>query len=147
MTRFLRWLLRLLYGFRAYNEAALNAPGPVLLLLNHVSWWDWLLVGVCLEKDWRFVTSSTSAETSWFHKRVMVNRRTFPVDINSPFAVKRMAESLQQGGRLVLFPEGRLSHTGSLVNLFDGPVFLIFKSNEKVITPFIMSPHRYHSPC
>src|SRR5258706_2561688 len=142
MTRFLRWLLRLLYGFRAYNEAALNAPGPVLLLPNHVSWWDWLLIGVCLEKDWRFVTSSTSAETSWFHKRVMINRRTFPVDINSPFAVKRMAEYLQKGGRLVLFPEGRLSHTGSLMKLFDGTGFLIFKTRAKVITAFIRGAHR-----
>ena len=142
MRTFLRWLLRLLYGFRAYNEAALNAPGPVLLLPNHVSWWDWLLIGVCLEKDWRFVTSSTSAETSWFHKRVMINRRTFPVDINSPFAVKRMAEYLQKGGRLVLFPEGRLSHTGSLMKLFDGTGFLIFKTRAKVITALIRGAHR-----
>ncbi|MEY2428881.1 MAG: acyl-[acyl-carrier-protein]-phospholipid O-acyltransferase, partial [Verrucomicrobiota bacterium] len=142
MTRFLRWLLRLLYGFRAYNEAALNTPGPVLLLPNHVSWWDWLLIGVCLEKDWRFVTSSTSAQTSWFHKRIMVNRRTFPVDINSPFAVKRMAEYLQKGGRLVLFPEGRLSHTGSLMKLFDGTGFLIFKTKAKVITAYLRGAQR-----
>src|SRR5439155_18679824 len=114
MKRFLRWLLRLLYGFRAYNEAVVATPGPVLLLPTHVSWWDWLLIGVCLEEDWRFVTSSTAAEVSWFHKKVMINGRTFPVDINSPYAIKHMAEYLQKGGRLVLFPEGRLTCTGSL---------------------------------
>jgi len=103
MKRFVRLLLRLLYRFHAYNEAALATPGPVLLLPNHVSWWDWLLIGICLDDDWRFVTSSVAAEVSWFHKRIMVNRRTFPVDIHSPFAVKRMAEYLQKGGRLVLF--------------------------------------------
>src|SRR6266478_794501 len=92
MNAFLRWLLRLLYGFRAYNLSALKTPGPVLLLPNHVSWWDWLLIGACLESDWRFVTSIESSEVSWFHKKVMVNGRTFPVDINSPYAVKRMAE-------------------------------------------------------
>ena len=137
LEHFLRWLIRLLYGFRACNEAALNTPGPVLLLPNHVSWWDWLLIGVCLERDWRFVTSSTTAETSWLHKRMMVNRRTFPVDMNSPYAVKHMAEYLQKGGRLVLFPEGRLSHTGSLMKLFDGTGFLIFKTRAKVITAYI----------
>src|SRR5258706_11054671 len=142
MTRFLRWLLRLLYGFRAYNEAALNAPGPVLLLLNHVSWWDWLLVGVCLEKDWRFVTSIACAEISWVHRRIMINRWTFPVDVNSPFSVKHMAEYLQRGGRLVLFPEGRLSRTGSLMKLFDGTGFLIFKTRAKVITAYIRGAHR-----
>jgi acyl-[acyl-carrier-protein]-phospholipid O-acyltransferase/long-chain-fatty-acid--[acyl-carrier-protein] ligase len=142
MTALLRWLLRLLYGFRAFNESALKTPGPVLLLPNHVSWWDWLLMGVCLEKDWRFVTSRTAAELSWFHKKVMVNRRTFPVDINSPYAVKHMAEYLQRGGRLVLFPEGRLSCTGSLMKLFDGTGFLIHRTHAKVITAYIRGAYR-----
>ncbi|HWI56738.1 MAG TPA: 1-acyl-sn-glycerol-3-phosphate acyltransferase, partial [Bacillota bacterium] len=142
MRFLLRWLVRWLYGFRAYNESVLKTPGPVLLLPNHVSWWDWLFIGVCLEEDWRFVTSSTTAELSWLHRRLMVNRRTFPVDMNSPYAVKHMAEYLQKGGRLVLFPEGRLSCTGSLMKLFDGTGFLIFKTHAKVITAFIRGAYR-----
>jgi len=142
MRRLLRWLLRWLYGFRAYHEAVLETAGPVLLLPNHVSWWDWLLIGVCLAEDWRFVTSSTAAEVSWFHQRLMVNRRTFPVDMNSPYAVKHIAEYLQGGGRLVLFPEGRLSCTGSLMKLFDGTGFLIFKTRAKVITAYIRGARR-----
>ena len=142
MKILLRWLLRLLYRFRSYNESALDTPGPVLLLPNHVSWWDWLLIGVCLEDDWRFVTSSTTAEMSWFHRRAMINRRTFPVDMTSPFAVKHMAEYLQKGGRLVLFPEGRLSCTGSLMKLFDGTGFLIFKTRAKVITAYLRGAER-----
>ncbi len=142
MTRILRWLMRLLYGFKAYNEKVLNTPGPVLLLPNHTSWWDWLMVGVCLEDDWRFVTSSTTAEFSWIHKKMMVNRRTFPVDINSPYAVKHMAEYLQGGGRLVLFPEGRISATGSLMKLFDGTGFLIHRTNARVITAYLRGAQR-----
>jgi acyl-[acyl-carrier-protein]-phospholipid O-acyltransferase / long-chain-fatty-acid--[acyl-carrier-protein] ligase len=142
MRILLCWLARLLCRFRAYNVPALATPGPVLLLPNHVSWWDWLLIGICLEDDWRFVTSSTTAELSWVHKRIMINRRTFPVDMNSPFAVKRMAEYLQKGGRLVLFPEGRLSCTGSLMKLFDGTGFLIFKTRAKVITACIRGAER-----
>ena len=142
MRHFLRWILRLLFGFRAYNEIVLNAPGPVLLLPNHVSWWDWVLIGVCLEEDWRFATSSATAELSWLHKRIMVNRRTFPVDMNSPYAVKHMAEYLQRGGRLVLFPEGRISCTGSLMKLFDGTGFLIFKTKPAVITAYIRGAER-----
>jgi acyl-[acyl-carrier-protein]-phospholipid O-acyltransferase / long-chain-fatty-acid--[acyl-carrier-protein] ligase len=137
LIRLLRSLLRLLYGFTSHNEAVTRTPGPVLLLPNHVSWWDWLLIGVCLEDDWRFVTSSVAAQTSWIHRRIMVNRRTFPVNVNSPYAVKRMAEFLQGGGRLVLFPEGRISSTGSLMKLFDGTGFLVFKTHAKVITAYI----------
>ncbi|HEU0010915.1 MAG TPA: lysophospholipid acyltransferase family protein, partial [Verrucomicrobiae bacterium] len=109
MRRILRWLIRLLWGYRAYNTDVLNTPGPVLLVPNHVSWLDWLFLFLCLDEDWKCVVSSTSAETSWVHRKIMINRRTFPIDTNSPYAVKRMAEFLAGNGRLVLFAEGRLS--------------------------------------
>jgi acyl-[acyl-carrier-protein]-phospholipid O-acyltransferase/long-chain-fatty-acid--[acyl-carrier-protein] ligase len=137
MKQILRWLLRLLYRFEAFNEETANAPGPVLLLPNHVSWWDWILIGVCLEDDWKFVTSSVVANSSWLHRKIMANRRTFPIDVNSAYAVKHMAEYLQAGGRLVLFPEGRISWTGSLMKLFDGTGFLIHRTRAKVITAHI----------
>jgi acyl-[acyl-carrier-protein]-phospholipid O-acyltransferase/long-chain-fatty-acid--[acyl-carrier-protein] ligase len=139
---FLSCLIRVLFRFRAYNVQALQVPGPVLLLPNHLSWWDWVLVGVCLDDDWRFVTSSTTARLSWVHRRIMVNRRTFPVDLNSPYAVKHIAEYLQKGGRLVLFPEGQLSRTGSLMKLFEGTGFLISKTHAKVITAYLRGAHR-----
>src|SRR4051795_7507226 len=93
-----RPLLRWFFKFRGYNEAVLTTPGPVLLIPNHVSWIDWLFLGVCLDDDWKFVVSSVSAQTSWLHRKIMLNRRTFPIDTTSPFGVKRMAEYLQGNG-------------------------------------------------
>ncbi|MDB6027055.1 MAG: AMP-dependent synthetase [Verrucomicrobiales bacterium] len=142
MKTFLRILVRLLFRFRAYNTSALTAPGPVLLLPNHASWFDWLFLAVCLDDDWKFVTSSTTAQTSWFHRKVMINSRTFPIETTSPYAVKRMAEYLQGGGRLVLFAEGRLSRTGSLMKLFDGTGFLLFKTHAKVVTCYLRGINR-----
>jgi acyl-[acyl-carrier-protein]-phospholipid O-acyltransferase/long-chain-fatty-acid--[acyl-carrier-protein] ligase len=142
MRRVLRFLLRWLFGFRAFNEAALSVPGPVLLVPNHVSWIDWLFVGVCLQGDWRFVVSSTTAEISWLHRVIMINRRTFPVDPASPYAVKRMAEHLAANGRLVLFAEGRISRTGSLMKLFDGTGFLLCRTRARVITCYLRGAQR-----
>jgi len=142
MLFLLRLLLRLCFRFRAYNVESLRTPGPVLLLANHSSWFDWLLLGVCLEPDWRFVTSSTTAQLTRFHRWIMVNRRTFPVDPLSPYAAKRMAEHLQRGGRLVLFPEGRISETGSLMKLFDGTGFLLHHTRAKVVTAHLRGAHR-----
>lgn len=142
MIALLRWLVRLLYRFRMHNTEVLKTPGPVLLIPNHVSWLDWLFVGLCLDEDWKFVVSSTSAETSWLHRKIMINRRTFPIDILSPYAVKHMAEFLQKNGRLVLFAEGRLSRTGTLMKLFDGTGFLLHKTNAKVITAYLRGAHR-----
>ena len=132
-----RFFLRILFRFRTYNLEALKTPGPVLLIPNHCSWIDWLFLWVCLDDDWKFVTSNLSAQTSWLHRKLMVNHNTLPIDPGSPYAVKRMSEFLQGGGRLVLFAEGRLSRTGKLMKLFDGTGFLIFKTKAKVITTYL----------
>ena len=142
MKIFLRFLLQVLFRYRAYDLDALNTAGPLLLIPNHCSWIDWLFLWVRLDDDWKFVTSSLSAQTSWLHRKIMVNRYSLPVDPGSPYAVKRMAEFLKGGGRLVLFAEGRLSRTGNLMKLFDGTGFLIFKTKAKVITVYLRGAGR-----
>jgi len=142
MKKIARFLLRLFFGFRAFNEEVLNTPGPILLIPNHVSWLDWLFVGVCLDDDWRFVTSSATAETSWLHRKIMVNRRTYPIDPLSPYAAKHMAEFLKKGGRLVLFAEGRISLTGALMKLFEGTGFLLHKTEARVIIAYLRGAKR-----
>ncbi len=142
MKSVLHFLLRVLFRFRAYDLDALKTPGPVLLIPDHLSWIDWLFLWVCLEDDWKFATSSVSAQTSWLHRKIMINRFTLPIDTGSPYSVKRMAEFLKGGGRLVLFAEGRLSRTGALMKLFDGTGFLIFKTKAKVITAYLRGAGR-----
>jgi acyl-[acyl-carrier-protein]-phospholipid O-acyltransferase/long-chain-fatty-acid--[acyl-carrier-protein] ligase len=133
MKPILRLILRVWFRFRAFNTEVLTAPGPVLLIPNHVSWLDWAFLAALLDDDWKFVTSSTTAETSWLHRKIMVNHRTFPVDPSSPYAAKRMAEFLAGGGRLVLFAEGRISITGAMMKLYDGTGFLLHKTHARVI--------------
>ena len=141
MISILHLLLHLFYRFRSTNAEVLASPGPVLLIPNHISWLDWMFLIVCLKGNWKFVTSSTTARSSWLHRLIMINRHTFPVDPASPYAVKRMAEYLAGGGKLVLFAEGRLSRTGSLMKLFDGTGFLIHKTKAKVITAYLGTGH------
>jgi acyl-[acyl-carrier-protein]-phospholipid O-acyltransferase / long-chain-fatty-acid--[acyl-carrier-protein] ligase len=142
MKTLLRLLLRCLYGFRAYNTKVLETPGPVLLLPNHVSWLDWLFLYVSAGDDWKCVVSERVANSSWLHRKIMLNDRTFPIDPESPYAVKHMAEFLQKGGRLAMFPEGRLSRTGTLMKLFDGTGFLIHSTNARVITCYLRGAFR-----
>lgn len=144
MRSLLFWLVRLCFRFREFNPEVLKTPGPVLLIPNHVSWLDWLFVAVCLDEDWRFVTSATTAQTTWLHRKIMINRRTFPIDPSSPYSTRRMAEFLSTGGRLVLYAEGRLSLTGALMKVFDGTGFLIHKTNARVITCYLKGANRVH---
>ena len=142
MKAFLRLIARLCFRFRAYNTAVLMTPGPVLLVPNHVSWLDWLFLAAVLDDDWKFVTSSTTANASWFHRKMMVNSRTFPVDNSSPYALRDMSEYLEKGGRLVLFAEGRITLSGSLMKIYDGTGFLIRKTGAKVIICYLRGASR-----
>ena len=142
MKRVLHWLLRFCFGFRAEDRFRLTVPGPVLLIPNHVSWLDWLFLLACVDGGWKCVVSSVTAQRSWLHRRIMLNRFTFPIDTASPYAVKRMATHLQHGGRLVLFAEGRLSRSGGLMKLFEGTGFLLHKTGAKVVTCYLRGASR-----
>lgn len=142
MKTLLRLLLRWLYSFRYYGTENLKGAGPLILAPNHVSWLDWLFLGAVLDDDWKFATSSTTAKASWFHRKIMDNSRTFPVDPSSAYAVRDMTDFLQRGGKLVLFPEGRISITGGMMKIYDGLGFLIQKSGARVITCYLRRASR-----
>lgn len=142
MRLLVRTLLRFLFRFRVEGASGLDGPGPLLLCPNHVSWLDWLFVVVCLGDDWKFVASSTTAETTWIHRLFMKNSRTFPVDTTSSFAVREMARFLETGGKLVLFPEGRISNTTGLMRIYDGTAFLMQHSGARVITCYLRNAVR-----
>lgn len=142
MKWILRVLVRLWFRFRAYNPDVLRTSGPVLLIPNHVSWLDWLFLYVVLDDDWKFVAATATAKLSWFHRQIVFGRRTFPIDPASPYAVRAMAEYLEGGGRLVLFAEGRISTTGTLMKLFDGTGFLIRRTHPAVITCYLRGAER-----
>lgn len=133
----MRWILRILlrvcFGLRAYGLGSLHGPGPLLLIPNHVSWLDWLLVGVFLPTHWRFVVSGVTSQTSWLHRRIMCNPRTFVIDSTAPHSARSVARFLREGGCVVLFAEGRISRTGSLMKIFGGIGFLLSKTPCQVV--------------
>jgi acyl-[acyl-carrier-protein]-phospholipid O-acyltransferase/long-chain-fatty-acid--[acyl-carrier-protein] ligase len=138
----LHLLLRLAFRFRAFGLASTQVQGPVLLLPNHASWLDWLFLCAVLDEDWKFVTSSVTAQTSFLHRWLMLNRRTFPIDLSSPYALRDMTEFLARGGRLVLFPEGRISTSGELMKIFPGAGFLARRTHPKIITCYLRNVKR-----
>jgi len=142
LKRIIRFFLKALYGCEVYNTAALQAPGPIMLIPNHLSWFDWLFIAAYLDEDWKFVTSSTAAQMTFLHRYIMINRYTFPIDVTSPYSLKHIAEFLKSGGRLVIFAEGRLSRTGSLMKIFDGSGLLLSETGASVITAYLRGAQR-----
>jgi acyl-[acyl-carrier-protein]-phospholipid O-acyltransferase/long-chain-fatty-acid--[acyl-carrier-protein] ligase len=98
-------------------EGLKNVPedGGVLLLGNHISWVDWAIVQIACPRPVRFVMLKSIYDRwylTWFFKLF----GTIPITsgASSIKALQKVAELLNQGNVVCLFPEGSISRNGHL---------------------------------
>ena len=118
----LRTLTRVL--FRVDVEGTLPPqPERLLIIANHESFLDGLLLGLYLPMNPVFVVHTTVARNRWF--RLILSLVDYlAVDPTSPMAMKKVVRLLESGRPVVIFPEGRITTTGSLMKTYDGPAFV-----------------------
>jgi 1-acyl-sn-glycerol-3-phosphate acyltransferase len=110
-TDFMRMLIRLLASYlfrvRLVGDLAplLQAP-RVLVVANHGSWLDTLLLGLLLPRQPVVVVPPDDARTPW-RRRWLGLVSTTVVDVNNPVVIKRVLRLLKSGRPVVMYPEGR----------------------------------------
>jgi len=134
------WLLvNCLYRVRCPRLAqAIPAEGGVLVVANHVSYVDALLIGGLLPRPSRFVMFKPIFELPIIHF-ICKTLNTIPVDSkrNDPQAYERafeqMIEALQRGEVVVLFPEGQLTRDGEIGRFKAGILKILAQVSVPVI--------------
>lgn len=127
----LRGVARVL--FRVRIEGRMPAPtGRLLVIANHESFLDGLLLGLFLPLNPVFVVHTTVVKNFWFRLVLMLVDH-LAVDPTSPMAMKRVVRLIESGRPVVIFPEGRITTTGSLMKTYDGPAFVAARTGATLL--------------
>lgn len=132
MKTILRLLCRILFRVEVHGRANLPETGKLLIIANHQSFLDGLLLGLFLPIRATFVVHTTVLNNPLF--RMLLSRIPhLAVDPTSPLAMKKVIRLLEAGEPVVIFPEGRITMTGSLMKVYDGPGFVAAKTGATIL--------------
>ena len=130
----MRWYFDRLHGVRVRGLENYKAAGDrVVIVANHQSYLDACLIAAYVPDSPTFAIH-TSQAAKWYFKPFLAAVHTFPVDVQSPYSVKRMVEAVRDHGRkLMIFPEGRMTRTGALMKVYEGAALVADKSHAQVL--------------
>jgi acyl-[acyl-carrier-protein]-phospholipid O-acyltransferase/long-chain-fatty-acid--[acyl-carrier-protein] ligase len=143
----LRWALRLLARilFRVQVkgvEAVDDRIERLLVIANHESLLDGVLLGLFLPiREPLFVVHSEVVKRRFF-RMVLWLSDYLTVDPSSPMAMKTVIRLLESGRPVVIFPEGRITLTGSLMKVYEGPAFVAAKTDATLLPVRLDGPSR-----
>ncbi len=115
-------------GLENYPRAGERA----VIVANHVSFIDPPILAAFLPGRPMFAVNSRVARWFWvapFLKLVDF----FPLDPTSPYALKSLIRKVEENRHVVIFPEGRLTETGGLMKIYDGPGMIAARTGAMVV--------------
>ena len=134
-------------GLRLDVEGDERVPGsgPVLLAATHVSFLDFMLVGLAARRSRRNVRFLARHDiwSAPLVGRAMAAMRHVPVDPAAPAAAYLRARSLLREGEAVgIFPEAGVSTSYTVRSLMPGVAALAAETGAPVVPVALWGPHR-----
>lgn len=127
----LRAYFRIFHRARVTGLENLAEVGErAVFVINHQSFLDGCFVAAFVPGDLVFAVNTEQARRFWFLKLVI---DLFPVDPANPMATKSMVKAVRAGRRLAIFPEGRITLTGTLMKIYDGPGMIADKAGACLV--------------
>lgn len=139
LLRFLAWMLTsVLYRIRIYDEDNIPAEGPAVLVCNHVSFVDALVLGGAVRRPLRFVMYYRIFE-------IPLLRLLFKTAKAIPIASARedkalmeacfdeVAQRLEEGEVVCIFPEGAITRDGEIHRFRPGIERIIERTPVPVV--------------
>ncbi|MBD8530265.1 MULTISPECIES: MFS transporter [unclassified Massilia] len=143
LMRFLAWLLiHTIHRVNTVDVERIPDEGPAVLVCNHVSYVDAIVIGAASPRPIRFVMDHRIFKTP-FLGWIFRTAKAIPIAPakEDPFMMERayvdIAEALHQGDLVCIFPEGKLTTTGEM-NEFRGGVAKIVERSKVPVIPMAL---------
>ncbi len=127
------------YKLQVFGLKNIPSDGGVLLLGNHISWIDWAVLQMATPRRIRFVMERSIYER-WYLKIFLDFFGVIPISSKgSKHSIEKIAETLDKGEVVALFPEGHISRNGHLGEFYRGfELSLAETKSDVVVIPFYL---------
>jgi acyl-[acyl-carrier-protein]-phospholipid O-acyltransferase / long-chain-fatty-acid--[acyl-carrier-protein] ligase len=140
LTDFLSIVFRAFYHLEVKGLENVAKAGPnAILAPNHVSFLDPPLAVSLLSKRPVFAIDVTMSQ-HWWIRPFLKFVRTMALDPLKPFSLRAIINAVREGETVVIFPEGRITVTGSLMKIYDGAAMIADRSEAMVVPVHIDGP-------
>src|ERR1700739_447518 len=132
--------------FRTEVRGLENLPAAgtrMLVTPNHVSLIAGPLLHAILPVDASFAVDTGIAK-AWWAKPFLKMIRHHTMDSTKPLAAGDVIQLVESGEPVVIFPEGRLTVSGSLMKVYDGAAMIADKADAVVVPVRIEGAQRSH---
>lgn len=127
-----RLALKILFRVEVRGDWPAKPPERLLIVANHESFLDGMLLALFLPGRPVFVVHTWVAEHGFF-RHLLKFVDYLAVDPISPMAIKHVVKVVESGRPVVIFPEGRITVTGSLMKVYDGPAFIAAHTGAAIL--------------
>jgi 1-acyl-sn-glycerol-3-phosphate acyltransferase len=141
LLRFLAWMLsRIVYRFRVRGDDHIPVEGPAVLVCNHVSYVDAVLLMAASPRPIYFVMDHRIFQVpvlGWLFKLAraipIASQKDDPAVYEAAF--ERAAQVLRQGDLLAIFPEGAITRDGQLQPFRGGVMKVLERARAEGVEP------------
>ena len=134
-----RKFLRIFYSARCEgleNFAAVKGKRCVIIA-NHTSFLDGMLLWTYLHDDLSYAVDTQIASKWYFRIFLALAPRYYTINPASPMALRSMIREVNNGHIPVIFPEGRITTTGTLMKIYSGSAVVADKADALVLPVII----------
>ena len=128
-------LARVFFRMRVVHPERMVESGPLILAVNHTSYFDPPLAGICSRRGVYYLARKTLLQWPFFGP-LFPAMNVIPVerDGNDMSALREVIKKIKEGNGVVLFPEGTRSKDGNIQPARAGIGFVIAKTGAPVLT-------------